>query len=178
MNWIDAVIIILLILSMVSGFINGFVREFASLTALILGIWGAIRFSSFTAGKLYDYFDMTGQYVGVVAFLITFLLIVVLIHFIGLIIDRIIESASLGFVNRLLGIAFGFLKTILILSVIFVVLNVIDSKRPFLPREKIEQSMFYNPISDIAPALFPIIGEGSFEISFDRFKKKPEDPLI
>lgn len=178
MNWIDAVIIILLILSAVSGFINGFVKEVASLAALILGIWGAIRFSSFTAGRLYDYFDMTGQYVGIVAFLITFIIIVVIINFIGILADRLVDSVSLGFVNRLLGIAFGFLKTILILSVIFVVLNVIDSKKPFLPKEKIEQSMFYNPISDIAPALFPIIGEGGFEISFDRFKKKPEDPLI
>lgn len=177
MNWIDAVIIIILILSVVSGFINGFVKEVASLAALILGIWGAIRFSSFTAGKLYDYFDMTGQYVGIIAFIITFAVIVVLIHFIGIIADKIITSVSLGFVNRLFGMAFSLLKSVLIMSVLFVVLNVIDSKRPFLPRERIEESYFYNPISDIAPAVFPIIGEGAFSISFDRFTKK-QDPVI
>jgi membrane protein required for colicin V production len=177
MNWIDAVIVIILVLSMLSGFINGFIKEVASLAALILGIWGAIRFSTFTAGKLYDYFDMTGQYVGIIAFVVTFGLIVVFIHFIGMVADKIVTSISLGFLNRILGIAFGLLKSILILSVIFVVLNVIDSKRPFLPREKIEGSSFFNPISDIAPALFPIIGEGAFDISFDRFKKKP-DPVI
>lgn len=178
MNWIDAVIIIVLVISMITGFTNGFVKEVASLAALILGIWGAIRFSSFTAAKLYDYFDMTGQYVGIIAFIITFMIIVVCIHFIGIVADRIITSISLGFLNRLLGVAFGLLKSILIMSVVFVVLNVVDSKRPFLPRETIEKSMFYNPISDIAPALFPIIGEGSFSKSFDRFKKKPEDPMI
>lgn len=177
MNWIDAAIVIILILSMISGFINGFIKEVASLAALILGIWGAIRFSAFTAGKLYDYFDMTGQYVGIIAFVITFGLIVVLIHFIGIVADKIVTSISLGFLNRILGIAFGLLKSVLIMSVVFVVLNVIDSKRPFLPKEKIEQSSFYNTISDIAPALFPIIGEGAFDISFDRFKKKP-DPVI
>ncbi|HLN21086.1 MAG TPA: CvpA family protein [Bacteroidales bacterium] len=177
MNWIDAVIVIILILSVVGGFINGFVKELASLAALVLGIWGAIRFSSFTAGKLYDYFDMTGQYVGIIAFIITFLLIVVVIHFIGIIADRIIEQASLGFINRVFGMAFSLLKTVLIMSVLFVVLNVIDTKRQFLPREKIEQSYFYNPISDIAPAIFPIIGEGAFDNSFDRFIKKP-DPVI
>ena len=52
---------------MVSGFINGLIREVASLAALILGIWGAIKFSSFTAAKLYDYFDMSGHYVGIIA---------------------------------------------------------------------------------------------------------------
>jgi membrane protein required for colicin V production len=178
MNWIDVVIVVILILAMVNGFINGLVKEVASLAALILGIWGAIRFSTFTAGKLYDYFDMTGQYVGIIAFLITFAIIVVIIHFIGILADKLVDAVALGFINRLLGIVFGLFKTVLIMSVFFVVLNVIDSKRPFLPKDKIEHSVFYNPISDIAPVLFPIIGEGSFKKSFDRFKKKPEDVPI
>jgi membrane protein required for colicin V production len=178
MNWIDAAIVIILILSIVMGFINGLVKEVASLAALILGIWGAIKFSTFTAGKLYDYFDMTGQYVGLIAFIVTFGIIVVIIHFIGMLADKIVDAVSLGFVNRLLGIAFGLIKAVLIMSVFFVILNVIDSKRPFLPKDKIEESRFFNPISDIVPAIFPIIGEGSFSRSFDRFKKKPEEFTI
>jgi membrane protein required for colicin V production len=178
MNWLDAIIVIILILSLVTGFINGLVKEVASLAALILGIWGAIKFSTFTAGKLYDYFDMTGHYVGIIAFLVTFGIIVVIIHFIGILADKIVSAASLGFINRILGIVFGLLKAVLIMSVFFVVLNAIDSRRSFLPKKTIEESKFYNPISDIAPAIFPIIGEGAFNHSFDRFKKKPEDPTI
>ena len=178
MNWIDLGIVVILILSLVMGFINGLVKEVASLAALILGIWGAIKFSTFTAGKLYDLFDMTGQYVGIIAFLITFGIIVVLIHFIGILADKVVNAVSLGFVNRLLGIAFGLIKSVLLMSVFFVILNAIDVRRPFLPKERIEESMFYNPISDIAPAIFPIIGEGGFKHSFDRFKKKPEEVTI
>ena len=178
MNWIDLVIVVILILSMVSGFINGLIREVASLAALILGIWGAIKFSSFTAAKLYDYFDMSGHYVGIIAFLVTFGIIVVIIHFVGLIADKIVDAAALGFINRLLGIVFGLIKTVLIMSVFFVILNAIDARKPFLPRKTIEQSVFFNTISDIAPAIFPIIGEGGFNRSFDRFKKKPDDVTI
>jgi len=68
MNWIDLIIIVLLILSIIRGFTDGFVKEVASLLALVLGIWGAIKFSTFTAAKLYDWFDMTGQYVGLFHF--------------------------------------------------------------------------------------------------------------
>ncbi|MCE5346763.1 MAG: CvpA family protein [Bacteroidales bacterium] len=178
MNWIDATIVIILILSVIMGFINGLIKEIASLAALILGIWGAIKFSDFTAGKLYDYFDMSGQYVGIIAFIITFGIIAVLIHFIGILFDKILNAASLGFLNRLLGIVFSTIKSVLIMSVFFVILNALDSRRPFLPKEKIEESMFYNPISDIVPAIFPIIGEGNFNHSFDRFKKKPDDVTI
>ena len=178
MNWLDAAILVILILSLVTGFINGLVKEIASLAALILGIWGAIRFSSFTAGKLYDYFDMSGNYVGIIAFLITFSVIVVIIHFIGIVADKVVTAASLGLLNRILGTVFGVIKTVLILSVFFVVMNAIDSKKPFLPKRIIAESRFYHPISDIAPAIFPIIGEGGFSMGFDRFKKKPENPLI
>ncbi len=174
MNWIDLIIIIILGVALFRGFTEGFVKEVASLAALIIGIWGAIRFSAFTAGKLYEWFDMTGQYVGVIAFLVTFGVIVVIINFVGILVDKVVDTVSLGFLNRLLGIVFGLFKSVLILSVFMVILNAIDVRRPFLPKEKIEESMFYNPISDIAPALFPIIGEGDFLRSFNRFKKTPE----
>jgi len=174
MNWIDLIIVVLLILSIIGGFTNGLVKEVASLAGLILGIWGAIKFSSFTAAKLYEWFDMTGQFVGIIAFIVTFGIIVVIIHFIGIIADKLIDAIALGFLNRILGMVFGFIKSVLILSVIFCVLNAIDARRHFLPREAIEGSRFYNPVSDIAPAIFPIIGEGNFNQSFDRFKKKPE----
>ena len=160
------------------GFINGLVKEVASLAALILGIWGAIKFSTFTAEKLYDFFDMTGQYVGIIAFLITFGLIVVIIHFIGILADKLVKAVALGFVNRLLGIAFGVLKSVLIMSVFFVILNALNERKSFLPQKAIEESLFYNKISDIAPVIFPIIGEGGFTRSFNRFKKKPENVTI
>jgi membrane protein required for colicin V production len=178
MNYIDIIIIGLIALAMIRGFMNGFVKEVASLAALILGIWGAIKFSSFTAEKLYDYFDMSGKYVGVVAFLVTMCIIAVLIQLMGMVIDKFVKAVALGLVNRLLGIGFGLLKSVLILSIVFVVLNAIDAGRPFLPREKIERSFLYNPISDVAPAIFPIIGEGEFLQSFDRFKKKTEGSPI
>ena len=64
------------------------------------------------------------------------------------------------------------------MSVVFVVLNAIDARKPFLPKSRIEQSMFYSTISDIAPAIFPIIGEGGINQSFERFKKKSEEVKI
>jgi membrane protein required for colicin V production len=178
MNYIDIIILVIVAAAMIRGFINGLVKEVASLAALILGIWGAIRFSSFTAGKLYDYFDMSGKYVGIVSFIVTFAIIAIAIHFIGMLVDKLMEAVALGFLNKLLGILFGLFKSVLILSIIMVVLNAIDARRSFLPKDKIQKSMLYNPISDIAPAMFPIIGEGGAYQSFERFKKKPEDSKI
>ena len=137
MNWIDIVILAILGIAVVRGFIDGFVKEVAALAALVLGIWGAIKFSAFTAGKLYEWFDMSGHYVGIIAFLITFGVIVIVIHFVGILADKVIDSVSLGFLNKILGMLFGLIKNILILSVVFCMLNAIDARRPFINKEKI-----------------------------------------
>ena len=44
MNYIDIIILVIIGYGLVKGFINGLIIEVASVLALILGIWGAIRF--------------------------------------------------------------------------------------------------------------------------------------
>jgi len=45
MNYIDIIILAVLAWALFRGFKNGLFIEIASIAALILGIWGAIRFS-------------------------------------------------------------------------------------------------------------------------------------
>jgi len=183
MNYIDIIILAVVAWALFRGFKNGLFVEIASIAALVLGIWGSIRFSWFTQNKLVEYFDMQGQYLGLVAFIITFIVIVVLIHFLARAMDKLMKAVALGFVVRILGMVFAVLKAALILSIIFVVLNTINQKAKFLPEEKIAESKLYNPIADFAPLLFPIIEGGDLRKSFEnlrqrRDEKKPEDTII
>jgi membrane protein required for colicin V production len=178
MNWIDFIIIALLAFGLIQGFIDGVIIEIAKLAALILGIWGAIHFSGWTAGKLSDWFDMQATWTGVVAFAITFVVIVLGINLLGRLLDTIVKSVSLGFLVKLLGAVFGVIKTALILSVVFVFLNTINEKRHFLPSATIEKSYLYNPIADIIPVIFPIIEGGDLLDSFNRHKNKPQNVTI
>jgi membrane protein required for colicin V production len=178
MNWIDFVIIALLAFGLIQGFIDGLIIEVAKLAALILGIWGAIHFSGWTADKLSGWFDMQSSWTGIAAFAITFVVIVLCINLLGRLLDTIVKSVSLGFVVKSLGAVFGVIKTALILSVILVFLNTIDEKKHFLPSATIERSFLYNPIADIIPAIFPILEGGDLLDSFNRHKKKPRPLTI
>jgi len=178
MNYVDIVILIILISSILFGFSNGFVKEAASFAALVFGIWGAVKFSSFTAQKLYDLFDISGQFTGIFAFIITFVIIVIAIHFIGVIFNKIVNFTSLGFLNKLFGSAFRLLRSALVLSVVFCILNAINAKKPFLPKGRIEQSTLYNPISDVVPMIVSIIDKGDFKENFDNFKKSNKGMFI
>jgi membrane protein required for colicin V production len=83
MNYIDVVLAIFLLIAAFSGFRKGFIIEVASLVALILGIWGAIKFSHFMAGFLSGQFDFHANYLGVAAFVVTFLIIVIVVYALG-----------------------------------------------------------------------------------------------
>ena len=178
MNWIDFIIIALLAFGLIQGFIDGLIIEVAELVALVAGIWGAIHFSGWTAGKLEGWFDMQSAWTGIVSFAVTFLAIVIAVYLIGKMIDSLMKAISLGFVVKTLGAVFGVFKTALILSVIFVFLNTIDQKRHFLPSKTITSSFLYNPIADLVPSIFPIVEGGDLIDSFNRHKNKPQDATI
>ena len=77
MNILDLIILIPLAWSAYKGFSKGLIISVASLLALLLGIYGSIRFSDITSGYLIDHFEFSSQYLPIISFAITFILIAV-----------------------------------------------------------------------------------------------------
>ncbi len=175
MNYIDILFLLVFAWSAYKGFTKGFVIAVASLIALLVGIFGAIRFSGFTAGWLKDQFELQSRHIDLIAFVITFILIIIGVHLIARLLDKLIEAVALGFVNRIAGVLFNLVKTAFIISVILVVLNKINEQAPFLPSQKIENSVFYKPLSALAPAIFPRL---RFEYRKIREEFPSQDELV
>jgi membrane protein required for colicin V production len=157
MNYIDIVLGILLVLSAISGFRKGLVVELASLAALILGIWGAVEFSYITSEFLVENFHWQWDHLNIVSFLVTFVVIVILVHIVGSTVNKMVETVMLGFVNKLAGLVFGILRAALILSIILVVFDKIDEDMELLSSETKAKSRMYEPIRNLAPTIFPFI---------------------
>jgi membrane protein required for colicin V production len=155
MNYFDILFIIPLLWGAYKGFTKGLIVSVASLLALLLGIYGAIRFSGLTRTWVSDTIDVQANYVPLIAFALTFVGIVVAIHFIAKLIHKLVEAIALGWLNTIAGILFGILKTTFILSIIIFVLEKVDHKGAFIPNETKEKSLLYRPIQIIAPSIFP-----------------------
>ncbi|MGE5393495.1 MAG: CvpA family protein [Candidatus Saccharibacteria bacterium] len=173
MNYIDLVLGILLIIAAIQGFRKGFIIEFASLAALILGIWGGIKFSDFTARLITQYTGYHSDYLSIVAFLVTFILIVILIHIMGKVLNSVVKAAMLGFLNRLAGVIFGVLKTALILSILILLFDEMDQNVHILPVKQKEESKIYEPMKQVVPTLLPFIKLWDFKHK-DKEEQKPE----
>ncbi|HKJ78723.1 MAG TPA: CvpA family protein [Prolixibacteraceae bacterium] len=157
MNYIDIVLGLLLIFSAINGFRKGLIVELASLAALVLGIWGAIEFSYITSDFLVENFDLQTKHLNIISFILTFVVIVILVHIIGRVVDKLVKAVMLGFINKLAGLAFGILRAALILSIILVVFDKIDEEVQILSPESKSESRLYDPVRNFAPAIFPFI---------------------
>jgi membrane protein required for colicin V production len=171
MNYIDIVLGILLILAAIGGFKKGLIAEVASLAALILGIWGAIKFSHTTSEFLVENFNLTTEYLNLISFVVTFVVIVILVHIVGNVVSKLVEAVMLGFVNKLAGLIFGVLKAALILSIILVLFDKIDEDVHILSESTKENSRMYEPIRSFAPSIFPFIDVWEIDLK-DKEKKK------
>ena len=161
-NWIDVIILVLLIWTIIKGFRKGFIIELASLLALILGIFGAIKFADFTAGYLSANVDLPEDYTPLIAFALTFILIVIGVHFIARLVQTLVKMVALNFINRLAGAVFSGLKTLLILSFVLFFVESIDQNIKLIPQQKKNDSLFYYPLSGVAFDLLPKITNSSY----------------
>lgn len=157
MNYIDLVLGIILIIAAIQGFRKGFIVELASLAALVLGIWGAIKFSDWTAKFITDTTNYHSDHLSTIAFVVIFIVIVILIHILGKVLDNAVKAVALGFLNRLAGIIFGVLKTAVILSILLLLFDSIDENVHILPSQQKTDSKIYSPMKQLVPTLFPFI---------------------
>lgn len=167
-NAFDLIVIVLLAWSAYRGFSKGLISSAASLIALLLGVWGAIKFSDFTAGYLVQWIQVDEKVMAVIAFAVTFVLIVIAVHFIAKAIESLADAVALGIVNKVFGAAFGVLKTAFIVSVILVVINAANARLGFLSPDFKQESMFYKPIAGFAPSVFN-------KLNFEELKKDVEE---
>lgn len=113
MNWLDLVLLAIVLISVIMSVRKGFSREIiglmASLAALVLGMW----FYGLAGSFVMPYVSSPR-----VANLIGFLLVVVAVllcgGLIGWIVSRFLRTIGLSFFDRLLGAAFGFARGMLI----------------------------------------------------------------
>lgn len=155
MNTIDIVIGIILLVGTVNGFMKGLFVEVTTLVGLVLGIYGAIHFSYFLGDFLKSSVTWDQSMIELVSFAGTFLIILVALVLLGKAMTKVADTLALGFFNKIIGAVFGLLKYALILSVVLLVYDQINSSLRFVEKEKTRTSVLYEPVKNFAPAVFP-----------------------
>jgi membrane protein required for colicin V production len=174
MNIFDIAIAIPLVWGLYKGFSKGFIQALATLVALVLGVIGAIKFSDVTSTFLADNLTIDPTYLPLISFAITFIGIIIGVHFLARLLDKMLKAVALGLVNKIAGAVFGVAKYAFIVSVILIALNYINAQTNFIPQQKISSSLLYNPVSKFAPTVIPYINLDTIRQKVDEKVKLPE----
>ncbi len=153
MNYLDIIIAIILLVFGFKGLRKGLIIEVVTLLAFGVGIYGAMHFSDFTAGHLQDFMEINPKYLNTIAFVLTFIILVVLVNLIGRLVSRVIKSLNLGFFDKLGGFLFGILKGVLLCSTFVLVFN--NLQWTGIIKEEVRQKSFLYPyVEKTVPYLY------------------------
>lgn len=154
MTFLDIVLGILLAWGLYKGLTNGLFVELASLVALIAGIYGSIHFSYIAGDYLSQNMDWNPRYIKITSFIITFIAIVLLVHFAGKLLTKVADFAMLGLLNKIAGGIFGTLKVAIILGALLIFFEKATASFNFVNEETRKESILYQPVRDIGAFVF------------------------
>jgi len=130
MNWLDVVLLILLLGSVVTSFSAGLTREVVGLVSMIAALILAIWFYGTAGSFLLPYVSSPGI-ANFCGFLIVFCGVLILGALLGRALGRLMKVAGLSFVDRLLGAGFGVVRGLLIsIAVVLALLAFTPGKSP------------------------------------------------
>jgi membrane protein required for colicin V production len=155
MNYIDMFILVLLAFAIYRGYTRGFIMQLSLLAALSIGIIAALKLSGFTARQIEGHVQISSESLYLVSVGITFAIVFVGVNLLGKLVEKVVESAELSFLNRIMGVVFGVAKVVLISGVILVYVNRVDRRVSILPKYSREHSLFYKPFTTVVKAIFP-----------------------
>lgn len=155
MVWIDAVIGLLLLLDVLKGIKNGLASEAGTIIGIILGFLVASACGNVMGRFMMPVCGNSPQWSGVIGFLLTFLAVLALILILSKLFEGFLDTLSMGWMNKVAGGVFCLLRSALVLSIVLNLYQAIDKDYSLIGKEKVKASVFYKPIRNFAPAIFP-----------------------
>jgi membrane protein required for colicin V production len=120
MTWIDWIIVIAIAAAVLSGLSQGFLRSVFSLIGLLLGL-ALAAWNYIWVGALFKPFVKVVEIADAIGFLLIAILVMVVAGFVGAVLSRTFQKIGLGWLDSLVGGAFGLLQGVLLVTIIILV---------------------------------------------------------
>jgi membrane protein required for colicin V production len=153
MNLLDWIFIIIIGVSAIYGLFKGLVKEGISLLAVIVGLILASRLYE-GLSPLLGNLGLGEQAAKILSFFILFIFFFIAIVLIGRLIHKLVHAIFLGWLNRLGGAGFGFVRGVIVSSSIIIILTItLSEKVPILTQSKLTPHIM--SISKVLLSLVP-----------------------
>ncbi len=125
MNWLDIVLLIIILFFVFRGFKAGLVGAIGALLGVIVGIWAGSNFMDEVAGWLTSFFNFSNQSLAnILAFVLIFIAVNIIFSLIVWLINTIFHVIPLiNFANKIIGALIGLVGGVLFISALVYLLS-------------------------------------------------------
>ena len=151
---LDIIVAIILILAAIKGYRQGLIVALFSVIAFIVGLAAALKLSVVVAGYIGDAVKISDKWLPIISFAVVFLIVVLLVRLGARFIEKSVELAMLGWLNKLGGILLYAGLYLLIFSILIFYADQLG----FIKPETKTDSVTYSYIQPWGPKLMDGIG--------------------
>ena len=169
MNPIDMVIVVILAYCLIRGFFRGFIKELSSIVGVLGGFYAAYTYYIEAANYLERWIS-DSAYLNILSFVAVFGGVFIISSLLGVLIRYLLKIVFLGWVDKTLGVGFGVIKAVMIISVLLIPLTTFLSKgSPVIKNSKL--SPYAISISEQMIAVVPDDMKKQFDLKIKELKK-------
>ena len=176
-NWLDWLLAVIVVLSVLSGASEGFVRGLVGLASLFVGLIVAAQGYHSFGNWLSSHIHSSDVAHGV-AFLVLFLLVVAVGAILAGIVQRLLKDAGLAWFDRLLGLFFGLVRGVIMDAVVIMAMLAFGIKVETVKTSKLTPTVIHE--SRMMAATMPPDLHKEFDSGLEDLKRglvKTEDKI-
>lgn len=157
MIWFDLLVVILVVATLIKGFVSGLIMQIASLAGIVLGAMFAGKISEFIAPRLIEWIDSSPHIIGALSYVVAFLLIMVALLLAGKAVQSFVKAINLNAANRVAGAAFCCAKWIVVFSILINIVAEMDQGQHLIKEDVRTRSYTYSFVTSISQAVVPYL---------------------
>ena len=130
--WLDILTGTILIIALLKGYKNGFIRALISFFSLFIGLILAFQFAGWVASQLKEHTKIASHWLPFISFLIILILVLIVLRLTASLLQQTAEWLMLGWLNKLLGIIlYGFIYFTMLSAMVYFlqILGVIEVEK-------------------------------------------------
>lgn len=152
---IDLIFAVLLVVAIIKGYQKGLIIALFSIIAFVIGLAAALKLSAVVAFYLKDSVNISAKWLPFIAFIIVFLVVVLLIRLGGKLIEKALQVVLLGWLNRMGGI----ILYAALYTIIFSIFIFYAEKLQLIQPSVIHASQTYHFIQPWGPVIMDNFGK-------------------
>lgn len=157
MSIVDIILLICFIPALISGIRKGFISQVISIISIIAGVWVSYEFSTQVGTWLGQHIEAADNVLKLISFILIMIAVFSGLALAGKLLEGLVNFVMLGWVNKLLGVAFAMLKTGLIVGLLIMVFCSLNNNLHMVSDDVLAESVLFTPLKNAAYTIFPYL---------------------